>query len=63
MKEPDKKHVRPGLLSTDADLEECIRLRAYQLYEQRGRRAGHELEDWMRAEREFMEERARGVAI
>ena len=29
-----------------------IRERAYQLFEARGRQSGHELDDWLRAERE-----------
>lgn len=33
-------------------MEEKIRQRAYQLYEQRGRDNGHAEEDWLRAERE-----------
>jgi Protein of unknown function (DUF2934) len=32
--------------------EEYIRLRAYQLYEQRGRQDGHDMEDWLQAEAE-----------
>ncbi len=34
------------------NLEEEIRRRAYELYEQRGREGGHEVEDWLRAEEE-----------
>jgi hypothetical protein len=30
-----------------------IRLRAYELYEERGREDGHELEDWFRATEEI----------
>ncbi len=33
-------------------LDEKIRRRAYDLYEQRGRRNGHELDDWLQAEAE-----------
>ncbi len=33
--------------------EEEIRRRAYELYEQRGRKPGYEHEDWARAEREL----------
>jgi hypothetical protein len=36
------------------DLESEIRLRAYELYEQRGFVEGHELEDWEVAEREVL---------
>lgn len=32
---------------------EFIRRRAYQLFEMRGREAGHELEDWLQAEQEI----------
>ena len=32
---------------------EFIRKRAYQLFEMRGRQPGHELDDWLRAEREI----------
>jgi hypothetical protein len=35
------------------ELEYQIRLRAYQLYEARGRVDGHELEDWYRAKEEI----------
>lgn len=38
-----------------SDLQERIRLRAYELYEERGRREGHALEDWLRAEAELSE--------
>ncbi len=34
------------------NLEEEIRRRAYELYEQRGRQDGHHMEDWLRAEEE-----------
>lgn len=45
-----------------SDLEERIRLRAYELYEERGRRDGHAIEDWLRAEIELSEENALRVA-
>ncbi len=35
-------------------LEKQIQVRAYELYEQRGRRDGRALEDWLSAEREVM---------
>ncbi len=37
------------------DLESQIRLRAYELYEVRGRKDGHELDDWLRAKDEIRE--------
>jgi len=38
----------------NADFESEIRLRAYELYEQRGRAAGQEEQDWFAAEREVL---------
>jgi hypothetical protein len=38
--------------------EERIRVRAYELYEKRGRRDGHALEDWLQAEAELTERRS-----
>lgn len=35
---------------------ERIARKAYELWEQRGRRAGHDLEDWLDAETQVMEE-------
>ncbi len=37
-------------LGTNANREEKVRLRAYQLYEQRGRKEGYADEDWLEAE-------------
>ena len=34
-------------------LEQQIRDRAYQLYQQRGRSDGHDLEDWLQAKSEL----------
>jgi hypothetical protein len=45
----------------DADfygLEERIRVRAYQLYEQRGKRNGNDLDDWLQAEAELTERKS-----
>ena len=44
------------------ELEYQIRLRAYQLYEARGRKDGHELDDWLRAEAEIMQKKAGTIA-
>ncbi len=38
--------------------EEYIRERAYQLYEQRGRQDGHDVEDWLQAEAEIFGEKS-----
>lgn len=47
---------------TAVDLQEQIRRRAYELYEQRGREEGRELDDWLQAEAEVMQATARAVA-
>ena len=39
------------------DWDENIRRRAYQLYVERGRGNGHEMDDWLKAEREVVGER------
>ena len=36
------------------NIEEAIRLRAYKIYEQRGREHGHDLDDWMTAKAEIV---------
>ena len=46
----------------DIELEEQIRLRAYELYETRGRQDGHEMEDWLQAETELKEKMAHRIA-
>jgi hypothetical protein len=38
-------------------LDDQVRLRAYQIYQQRGMVAGAELEDWLQAEEEIAGER------
>jgi hypothetical protein len=43
-------------------IEEDIRLRAYELYEMRGREDGHDLDDWLRAEEEMIQSAARSIA-
>jgi len=42
-------HAESG---TNGEIEETIRTRAYQLYEQRGRADGHDLQDWLQAKAE-----------
>lgn len=37
-------------------IEESIRRRAFELYEQRGREDGFALDDWLKAEREIQRE-------
>ena len=44
------------------ELEHQIRLRAQELYEARGREDGHELDDWLRAEKEITGKKSRTAA-
>jgi len=46
----------------ELELEYQIRLRAYELYEARGRKDGHELDDWLRAEAEITQKKVRTAA-
>jgi hypothetical protein len=41
----------------ERDIQHQIRERAYQLFEERGRENGHDLEDWLQAEIEMLSER------
>ena len=44
------------------NLEEQIRRRAHELYEERGREDGHDMEDWLRAEAEITAKNAKTAA-
>ena len=37
--------------ASQGQLTDAIRKKAYELYEKRGKRAGHAMEDWLEAER------------
>ena len=43
-------------------IEQQIQRRAYELYEQRGRREGHDLDDWLQAEYEIKGTQANAAA-
>ncbi len=53
MRNPTKTTSISGRTAAEADREEQIRLRAYELYEARGRGDGHDVEDWLEAEAEI----------
>jgi hypothetical protein len=44
-----------SVASDPQELEYQIRQRAYELYEEGGGQDGHELDNWLRAERELTE--------
>jgi DUF2934 family protein len=57
---PDQIEKKTSTLVPNADqptvlipIEQQIQQRAYELYEQRGRADGHDLEDWLQAEYEI----------
>ena len=61
----DATKKRPATLTSepqDVELEDQIRLRAYELYEARGREDGHELEDWFRAKEEITSKKVKTAA-
>ena len=45
---PTNQTIKPS-----SELQEKIRRRAYDLYEQRGRTDGHNVDDWLQAETEM----------
>lgn len=47
----DPTPITTGLRTPE--LEEKIRARAYEIYEQRGRDEGHHIDDWLQAEAEL----------
>lgn len=57
---PSRKE--PAVSMEMSDREEMVRARAYELYEQRGREDGHDMEDWLQAEAEITQPRTRRVA-
>lgn len=58
---PDREKARHEGL-TQVELAAEIRLRAYELYEQRGRGDGHAQEDWAQAEVEVLQSARRPTA-
>jgi Protein of unknown function (DUF2934) len=59
--EPNPPTVTQTTEST-AKLQEQVRCRAYEIYEQRGREEGHDLDDWLQAESELVHQRTKAVA-
>ena len=62
---PDEIEKKPSTLAPKSDeptvlipIEQQIQKRAYELYEQRGRTDGNELDDWFQSERDIKRTRA-----
>ncbi len=51
----DTDQVTKQFPATSVELEDAIRRRAYEIYEQRGRADGFELDDWVQAEAEVLD--------
>ncbi len=52
-----QKEVPTETLATAVELEERIKQRAYELYEQRGGIHGFDIDDWLQAENEVLDAR------
>ena len=58
---PPKKS--PATVTSEPQqLEDQIRLRAHELFEARGREDGHDIEDWLQAEKEVREKKVLPIA-
>lgn len=44
------------------EMEEQVRIRAYEFFEARGCEGGHDLDDWFRAEEEVVGQKSRATA-
>ena len=54
MKKPNTTAVETNQpADSGQDVQEQIRMRAFELYEQRGKQDGFDLEDWLQAEEEI----------
>lgn len=55
--EPTERHSMSARKDSNPEqIRERIEQRAYEIYEQRGREGGRELDDWLRAEQEVRSE-------
>ena len=54
--------TKPDAPQPPGQIQEQIRQRAYQLYEQRGKEDGHDLDDWLTAESETTKEEGKIAA-
>lgn len=59
---PTPQRATKQTVAFTADLQEQIRRRAYELYEQRGREDGRDLDDWLQAESEVTKKKAKTAA-
>ena len=60
MKDVEKQSL--SLVTDSGTDHETVRVRAYELYVERGMEHGHDVDDWLRAEQEAVSEKERAVA-
>ena len=62
---PQIPTLSTGTRATESpvDIQEQVRRRAFELYEQRGREDGHDLDDWLQAESELAPQYYAGLKI
>ena len=58
--DPNEREVR--MKNPNDDPQDIIARRAYELFEERGREDGHDLDDWLQAERELQTQPASATA-
>lgn len=56
------RKLASAVQAAPANIEEAIRRRAFELYEERGREDGRDFDDWLRAEEEVTKKKARTIA-
>ncbi len=61
-RDPTKKPAANIAGESHPNLEEEIRRLAHELYEERGREDGHDLDDWLRAEAAIMGTKVKAAA-
>jgi Protein of unknown function (DUF2934) len=60
---PNQNGTRSMLAGRPTDIEYQINRRAYELYSARGGESGHDLDDWLQAEKEIMHAGLRSGAV
>ena len=61
LKPPNKPKITAPVAERSKELEAQIRIRAYELYEHRGKQDGRELDDWLEAEAELVREKSKAA--
>jgi hypothetical protein len=59
---PTASTPAPPSTESASEVQEQIRRRAHELYEERGRGDGRDLEDWLQAESEVTQQKAKTAA-